>query len=81
MIDQAVSGGAINPRGCGNLCAYRLGSKPKNFKEWLTMNGKEAGLTAWHAKRPAGAMQPPVPAVRDQPEPGRTSVALGALNT
>jgi hypothetical protein len=22
--------------------AYRIGSNPKTFKEWLTMNGKEA---------------------------------------
>jgi hypothetical protein len=42
LVDQAVSGGALNPRGCGNLRAYHLGSNPKTFKEWLTMNGKEA---------------------------------------
>jgi hypothetical protein len=26
--------------------AYRLGSNPKTFKEWLTMSGKEGGLYA-----------------------------------
>jgi hypothetical protein len=46
LIDRAASGGAINPRGCGNFRAYRLGSNRKTFKEWLTMNCKEGVLTA-----------------------------------
>jgi hypothetical protein len=39
---SSISGGADDPQGCGNFRAYRIGSNPKTFKEWLTMNGKEA---------------------------------------
>lgn len=34
--------------------AYRIGSEPKTFKEWLTMNGKEAaGASSEETDAPA----------------------------
>ncbi len=41
------------------LRAYRTGSNPKTFKEWLTMNGKEAagmGISFIPEFAPAGAV-------------------------